>query len=417
MNTPDPDLTILTEFPPATPKFKTALEDATLEVVTEAWEKAFTSGQKTRFNRLRAELTRRYEESGMSAAPTWEDMQRQEVENNTRKMLNEQAMEKAASGHFPSIVYCNQHGLDFRKLSPLPSAGSGPVQASGKGTLTVLPGAREINGLADLDAMPSGPVRSLKDMSLLELEAADRGLRAMPERLESMSGISAVLNGLVLTEIKGRLEHKQWTPWLANNYKKSARTAQVKMKLAKVFSKSATVAFFGQLTLALLDDTQTNTLDIQHPVTKGVSAWTAGRSYRQLIDEEISDGRADNNPGFRPNALILRAWLEENYPENPEYLTTEIFSDLPEEVQKRFKAEGDRYEKRLSKERKAEIQHAADARSYNGKIAGAVNEGIDHGFFDLGTDEELEAIKTAFSDAVKRINELQGIRTGKKGKK
>lgn len=274
--------------------------------------------------------------------------------------------------------------------------------------------------LERLDAMPAAPVtstRNLKDMTLVELEAADRGLRALPERLEKMSGICAILNGLILAEIKSRLAHKEWTPWLQNNYGKSKRTAQLYMQISKAFSEKRNSCAFEpqQLTLALLDDTQSGALDLTHPVVMAVEKWADGRSFRQLIADETADGRSTNPGGFRPNALILRAWLEETYPKHPEYLEqAECFSELPEDVQKRFKAEGKRYEERLTKEQYAELETAEAARGWNARAPKTIFEALDSGYFDRAADEQLSEWEKALGDALSRVKKQLHDRAAKK---
>lgn len=272
--------------------------------------------------------------------------------------------------------------------------------------------------LATLQVMPATPhqARGLKEMTVSELEAIDTGLRWLPEKLEGMSGVCAVLSGLVLIEIKARCAHKEWTPWLNNNYGKSGRTARVKMQIAAAFNKMATSCHFEpeQLTLALLDDTQSGALDMAHPVVAKVAEWTDGRSYKQLIADETSDGRSTNPGGFRPNALILRAWLEENYPKHPEYLEqAECFSELPEEIQKRFKAEGKRYEERFTKEQYSELETAHAARGWNKSAPRTIFEALDNGYFDRAEDAQLGEWEKALGDALARVKQQLRDRTGK----
>lgn len=273
--------------------------------------------------------------------------------------------------------------------------------------------------LATLEVMPATPqqARGLKEMTLQELEAADRGLRALPERLEKMSGICAILNGLILSEIKSRLAHKQWTPWLQSNYGKSSRTARLYMQIAAAFSQNGNRCHFEpqQLTLALLDDTQSGALDLTNPVVMSVEKWADGRSYKQLIEEETGDGRSTNPGGFRPNALILREWLEETYPDHPEYLeNADCFSELPEEVQKRFKAECDRYKKRFTKEMYAELEIKEAARGWNSSAPKTIFEALDNGYFDRAADEQLSEWEKALGDALLRVKQQLSDRAAKK---
>ncbi len=145
----------------------------------------------------------------------------------------------------------------------------------------------------------------------------------------------------------------------------------------------------------------------------------AGKSQRQLLLEfgGKEDGRSNNKPGFRPNALYLRAWLEQEYPDNPEYLGVDVFTDLPKEVQKRFKTEGKRYEERLTKEQREEIETAADARAWNEQITPAITLGIDKEYYLRATDEQRAALLTALTDLRELLNQAEANRAGKRNTK
>ena len=144
-----------------------------------------------------------------------------------------------------------------------------------------------------------------------------------------------------------------------------------------------------------------------------------GKSQRQLLLEygRAADGRSKNPGGFRPNALILRAWLEQEYPANPEYLDNcDCFSELPEEVQKRFKAEGKRYEERLTNEQKLELEEAEAARVWNEQGAQAIHEAQDSLHYQRATPEQNAALITALRDFASEVVRFESQRkTGKKG--
>lgn len=294
-------------------------------------------------------------------------------------------------------------GLAPLKPSPRPAEAEGRALAKSAVSRVLVPAGAKPLTLDTLDVMPPTPHagRGLKDMTLGELEAADRGLRALPERLEKMSGICAVLNGLILAEIKGRLAHKEFTPWLKANYGKSDRTARRYMQIAEVFSKNGHSVRFEpqQLTLALLDDTQAGALDINHPVVMAVEKWADGRSFRALFADECGDGRADNPGGFRPNATILRGWLKKEYPDHPEYLkNADCFAELPAEVRKRFKAEGKRYEERLTNEARAELEREEEALDWWQRGPAFIAAAHDHGLDDFASTEQLQAMHDLLGD-------------------
>lgn len=157
--------------------------------------------------------------------------------------------------------------------------------------LAIVATARPVT-LADLDAMPATPQHhaALGDMDVDQLAAMFHGLDRTRENCESMSGICATLAGLVLTEVKSRLGHGNFKPWLKQHFPKSARSAQVYMQLGNAFSKSAPRCAFDQMTLALMDSAQSldgQSVDLTHPVVAEVAKWTAGRSFYQ-IREEVS---------------------------------------------------------------------------------------------------------------------------------
>lgn len=265
---------------------------------------------------------------------------------------------------------------------------------------------------------PQHATLGLKDMALSDLEEASNRLKEAPSKLQQMSGVCAVLHGLILSEIKSRLKHKQWTPWLKSHWKTGQRDARKRMQLASAFSKAATRGDSEQLRLNLPDAANALALDLQHPTVKKVSDWTAGRSYSRLLEEETGDGRENNPGGFRPNALILRVWLEENYPQHPEYLEfASCFGSLPEEVQKRFRTEGKRYEQRFTKEQLEELETAEAARGWNTRAPKSIFDALDNGFFDRAENDQLSEWQKALGDALERVNrQVRDRATLKKGR-
>jgi hypothetical protein len=141
-----------------------------------------------------------------------------------------------------------------------------------------------------------------------------------------------------------------------------------------------------------------------------------GKSQRQLLLEfgRGADGRTTNSAGFRPNALLLRAWLEEQYPDRPELLESDIFAGLPEEIQRRFKAEGRRYEERLTNDQREEMQQSADARAWNAQIESALTIGIDREYYLRATDDQLRALHDALNDLRALVHQTQSARAGKR---
>ncbi len=141
-----------------------------------------------------------------------------------------------------------------------------------------------------------------------------------------------------------------------------------------------------------------------------------GKSQRQLLLEygRAADGRSKNPGGFRPNGQTLRWWLAQEYPDRPELQEIDIFSELPPEIQKRFKAEGDRYLERLTNDQRAALENADDARAWNEQIGPAITLGIDRQFFVLAEDAQLEALRTALEDLRTMVLSTQQDRAGKR---
>lgn len=135
--------------------------------------------------------------------------------------------------------------------------------------------------------------------------------------------------------------------------------------------------------------------------------YVAGTSQRSWLDKAMGrHGHAikQGNAGFHPNALILRAWLAENYPQQPE-LQGQMFCDLPGDIQARFKKEGTRYKERLSKEQKAELALAEKARGWNESFAPTLLDAIGEGLYARADDEQLAAQKAALSDYLDKVEE------------
>jgi hypothetical protein len=126
------------------------------------------------------------------------------------------------------------------------------------------------------------------------------------------------------------------------------------------------------------------------------------KATQLMLDWGLSKGAhghaiAKGNGGFHPNALILRAWLAENYAEQPEYLDAD-FCELPKDVQARFKKEGQRHEERLSKEQKAELEAAQEARSWNETFAPTLLDALAKDYRFRADDEQLRAQIDALND-------------------
>jgi hypothetical protein len=140
----------------------------------------------------------------------------------------------------------------------------------------------------------------LADMNLPQLTQAQAALGEAQERYDRLSGICAVLRGLVLTEIKHKLPHGRFMTWVQEHFGKTHREATRCMRIADDFTSrlaskktpegkldtrvqfEAAQLLLGDLAsnLAAIEDSK---LDMSHPVVATVATYVDGRSYRQLL--------------------------------------------------------------------------------------------------------------------------------------
>lgn len=153
---------------------------------------------------------------------------------------------------------------------------------------------------------PSGST-ALVDMTLPQITEACSQLEWVEEKCSTVSGICAVLQGLLLRQAKEKLGHGKFIPWVNANFKKSKKTAAQRMRLAGEFSKSNPRLLFSDLAKSLgnsLQALESNQLDMKNPVVASVAAWTAGKScYQLLLDLEPAE-RGGWRGGPKPKDLL-----------------------------------------------------------------------------------------------------------------
>jgi hypothetical protein len=152
--------------------------------------------------------------------------------------------------------------------------------------------------LAKVESSPK-PI-ALVDMTVPELAETCRMLDDCQQRYDKLSGICAVMRGLVLSEAKRKLAHGKFIPWIKTNFKKTRKTAAQDMRLAQEFAKSNPRVTFQVLgrdlaeTMMALDQAH---LDLAHPLVKRVARWVKDRSRYQLLLEFPGESRGgDNTP-------------------------------------------------------------------------------------------------------------------------
>lgn len=130
---------------------------------------------------------------------------------------------------------------------------------------------------------------TLESLTVDQLRDSYSQLDRYEEGCSRISGICATLKGLVLAEVKSKLGHGNFEPWLATHFPKGRTTAKKYLRLAKAFmtTKKAPRCLFapdadllGSLTLL-----QTAQLDVANPLVRDVSEWTDGKSAYQLLQD------------------------------------------------------------------------------------------------------------------------------------
>jgi hypothetical protein len=145
----------------------------------------------------------------------------------------------------------------------------------------------------------------LHDMNIAQMGAAIVGLRNLEQKHENLSGICAVLIGIVLHEAKQRLGHGKFMPFVKENFEKSHRSANGYMRLGRACLESKLESTFqfadngravrlksGKAFELLTKDLATSLrelekfqLDLKHPIVSNVARWVNGRgSYQLMLD-------------------------------------------------------------------------------------------------------------------------------------
>jgi hypothetical protein len=129
---------------------------------------------------------------------------------------------------------------------------------------------------------------ALVDLTVPQLAEAFKGLDRVQQHHERLSGICAIMKGLVLCEAKAKLPHGEFMSWVKENFPKSHKTAGQYKRLAEEFGKLNPRVQFENLrsdlltTIERLEEFQ---LDLQHPFVRQVAEWVKGRSAYQLLLE------------------------------------------------------------------------------------------------------------------------------------
>lgn len=151
---------------------------------------------------------------------------------------------------------------------------------------------------------------ALADMTAPHLTEAHVMLDQMAEHHDGVNTVCCLLDGIVLIELKRRLGHGHWKPWLKENYPKSNDSAERRMRAAADFlnqlqtPKNRSTAVFGlQAGVDLLRQDLATTLrqlehaklDLAHPLVRAASLYAKGRSFYQLCLDLGPQGQGGHN--------------------------------------------------------------------------------------------------------------------------
>jgi hypothetical protein len=184
---------------------------------------------------------------------------------------------------------------------------------------------------------------ALVDLTVPQLAEAFRGLDQVQQHHERLSGICAIMKGLVLCEAKAKIEHGGFMAWVQENFPRSHKTANQYKRLAEEFGRLHPKVQFENLRsdlLATLERLEGFQLDLQHPLVREIADWVKGRSAYQLL-LELEPGKIGGDTSKFPRKT--KPTLDELHAE-----TLEAWSLLVNELTDRafgsaiFKVEWDR---------------------------------------------------------------------------
>jgi hypothetical protein len=161
-----------------------------------------------------------------------------------------------------------------------------------------------------VEATPSShPPVALVDLTVPQLAEACQMLDQCQERYDKLSGICATMRGLVLTEAKRKLGHGKFLPWVAENFKKTKKTAAQDMRVAEEFCKSnprVTFETLGRdLASTILELEQAN-IDLRHPLVREVAIWVGDRTRYQLL-LDFPGSRGGDTSAHRSKKLLNKS--------------------------------------------------------------------------------------------------------------
>lgn len=131
----------------------------------------------------------------------------------------------------------------------------------------------------------SHPV-ALVDLNVPQLADACRLLEQCQERYDKLSGICATMRGFVLLEVKRKLAHGHFLPWLADNFGKTRKTAAQDMRVARECGKSrprVTFETLGRDLASTIKELENAQVDLEHPLVREIAGWVDGRTRYQLL--------------------------------------------------------------------------------------------------------------------------------------
>jgi hypothetical protein len=144
---------------------------------------------------------------------------------------------------------------------------------------------------------------ALGDMDVPQLTSAFEMLHGIQGKYDKLSGICATMKGLVLAEVKHKIERGKFLPWVAKHYGKTRKSAAEDMRLAGAFCKSnprVTFAALGRDMAATVKDLEQAQIDLKHPLVREIAGWVQERSRYQLLLAFPSDRGGDTTKSHKP---------------------------------------------------------------------------------------------------------------------
>jgi hypothetical protein len=149
-------------------------------------------------------------------------------------------------------------------------------------------------------ALPKNGTVALSDMNVPQLTAANTMLDRIAGNHDHAHTTARLLQGVTLLEIKRRLHHGEWGPFLKKSFDKSqdsagryiraaedflAKLQDAKFRKRAEFNLDAAVSLLRQDLGKTLEQLEDSKLDLSNPIVQLAAFYAGGRSFNQLLLE------------------------------------------------------------------------------------------------------------------------------------